>query len=143
MRTLFIQKLAEETFTSFKIEIVTQKIKYIKAIAIPLFSKYSTLHEMKTCMHFAYTYMATSPSSSTFVVCYFGHKMRMSIAFTMSSAKIFAISGQGLLHYICTTQQGPYSTTKNSTWDEILALTLTKSYSNTVLFYLVLQVQSR
>ena len=143
MRTLFIQKLAEETFSFFKIEIVTQKIKYIKAIAIPLFSKYSTLHEMKTCMHFAYTYMATSPSSSTFVVCYFGHKMRMSIAFTMSSAKIFAISGQGLLHYICTTQQGPYSTTKNSTWDEILALTLTKSYSNTVLFYLVLQVQSR
>ena len=65
--------------------------------------------------------MATSPSSSTFVVCYFGHKMRMSIAFTMSSAKIFAISGQGLLHYICTIQQGPYSTTKNSTWDEILA----------------------
>ena len=118
MRTLFIQKLAEETFSFFKIEIVTQKIKYIKAIAIPLFSKYSTLHEMKTCMHFAYTYMATSPSSSTFVVCYFGHKMRMSIAFTMSSAKIFAISGQGLLHYICTTQQGPYSTTKNSTWDE-------------------------
>ena len=54
MRTLFIQKLAEETFSSFKIEIVTQKIKYIKAIAIPLFSKYSTLHEMKTCMHFAY-----------------------------------------------------------------------------------------
>ena len=41
MRTLFIQKLAEETFSSFKIEIVTQKIKYIKAIAIPLFSKYT------------------------------------------------------------------------------------------------------